>query len=323
MNLLAVDLNDLYLFTQVVERRSFTAAGDALDMPKSSISRRISQLEERLDTRLLQRTSRRLSLTDAGQELYVHCAAMVAEAMAGEAAVRQRHAEPTGMVRASLPVAIADLVLARLLPGFMLKHPKIRLIVQATNRRVDLIEENIDVVVRGVNAEMESSSLVKANLCTTRWVLVASPIYLAQTGQINTIQALAEADALLYAPMNGTEIAWELFDDDDQRRELPIKKLRLQSDNLSILKETVMAGMGVAALPLYLCTDALEAGTLSLVLPEWRPKAGHLVVLFPSRRGLAPAVRTFVDFLKIELPPLLTQTPPGDDARPLPAASRK
>ncbi|EJL81030.1 transcriptional regulator [Herbaspirillum sp. CF444] len=309
MNLLSVDLNDLYLFTQVVERRSFTAAGDALDMPKSSISRRISQLEATLDTRLLQRTSRSLSLTDAGQELYVHCAAMVAEAMAGEAAVRQRQAEPAGTVRASLPVAIADLVLARLLPGFMLKYPKIRLIIQAANRRVDLIEENIDVVVRGVNAEMESSSLVKANLCTTRWVLAASPIYLAQNGRIDTLEALAQADALLYAPMNGTEIAWELCDGDNARRDIPIKKLRLQSDNLSILKETVMAGMGVAALPFYLCIDALEARTLNLVLPAWRPKAGHLVVLFPSRRGLAPAVRTFVDFLKTELPPLLSAEP--------------
>ncbi len=305
MNPLSIDLNDLYLFVQVVERHGFTAAGDALGIPKSRISRRITQLEARLGSRLLQRTSRRMSLTDAGQELYRHCVAMVAEAHAGEDAVRKRLDQPTGVVRVSLPVAIADNVLAQLLPRFMQTYPKVQLMVQASNRSVDLIEENIDVVVRGLGVGQESSSLIQANLCSVRWALVVSPSYLAQAGPIDNLESLAKADTLLYGSINEAEAAWRLLGQDDARQHIPAGKLRLQTDNLAMLKEATLAGMGVAGLPLYACTAELAAGTLKVVLPEWRPRACHLVVLFPSRRGLALAVRAFVDFLKSELPGLL------------------
>lgn len=305
MNPLAIDLNDLYLFAQVVERRGFTAAGDALGIPKSRISRRITQLEARLGARLLQRTSRRMSLTEAGQELYRHCAAMVAEAHAGEDAVRKRLGEPSGTVRVSLPMAVADIALPRLLPRFMQQFPKVRLMVQASNRQIDLIEENIDVVVRGIGAQLESSSLVQSSLCSVHWTLAASPPYLAQHGPIDDLAALAEADALYYAPLSDSEARWRLLGPDEARHQAPIGKLRLQSDNLSVLKQAALAAMGVATLPRYACAAELAAGTLQVVLPEWRPRAGHLVVLFPSRRGLAPAVRAFVDFLKNELPAAL------------------
>ncbi|MFB9125892.1 LysR family transcriptional regulator, partial [Paraburkholderia dipogonis] len=119
MNPATPDLNDLYFFAQVVEHRGFTAAGEALGVSKSHLSRRVTELEGRLGVRVLQRTSRRLSLTDAGQELYVHCRAMISEARAGEDSVRRRTAEPTGLVRISMPVALTDVVLAKLLPSFM------------------------------------------------------------------------------------------------------------------------------------------------------------------------------------------------------------
>lgn len=305
MNPLAIDLNDLYLFAQVVERRGFTAAGDALGIPKSRISRRITQLEARLGARLLQRTSRRMSLTEAGQELYRHCVAMIAEAHAGEDAVRKRLGEPVGTVRVSLPMAIADIALPRLLPRFMQQFPKVRLMVQASNRQIDLIEENIDVVVRGTGAQLESSSLVQSSLCSVHWMLVASPPYLAQHGPIADLAALAGVDVLHYAPLSDTEASWRLLGPDEARHQAPIGKVRLQSDNLSILKQAALAGMGVASLPRYACAAELAAGSLLPVLPDWRPRAGYLVVLFPSRRGLAPAVRAFVDFLKNELPAVL------------------
>ncbi|AMO95475.1 bacterial regulatory helix-turn-helix, lysR family protein [Collimonas fungivorans] len=305
MNPLAIDLNDLYLFAQVVERRGFTAAGDALGIPKSRISRRITQLEARLGARLLQRTSRRMSLTEAGQELYRHCVTMIAEAHAGEDAVRKRLGEPVGTVRVSLPMAIADIALPRLLPRFMQQFPKVRLMVQASNRQIDLIEENIDVVVRGTGVQLESSSLVQSSLCSVHWMLVASPPYLAQHGPIADLAALAGVDVLHYAPLSDTEASWRLLGPDEARHQAPIGKVRLQSDNLSILKQAALAGMGVASLPRYACAAELAAGSLLPVLPDWRPRAGYLVVLFPSRRGLAPAVRAFVDFLKNELPAVL------------------
>jgi len=312
MNPLSIDLNDLYLFAQVVERHGFTAAGDALGIPKSRISRRVSLLEAQLGTRLLQRTSRNMSLTDAGQDLYEHCVAMVAEAQAGEDAIRKRLSMPSGMVRISLPSAIADNVLVHLLPRFMTQYPKVRMMVQATNRMVNLIEENIDVVVRGIDEDFESSSLIQANLCLVSWALVVSPVYLQQFGPVDNPEMLATMDTLFYAPINETVAAWRLLGPNDARFNSPVGKIRLQTDNLSILKQATLAGMGVSGMPLYLCAAELEAGTLKVVLPEWRPKPGQLVVLFPSRRGLAPAVRVFVEFLKAELGRLFENVKPGD-----------
>lgn len=304
MNPLSLDLNDLYLFAQVVECHGFTAAGDLLGIPKSRISRRISQLEASLGVRLLQRTSRRLSLTDAGQELYLHCRAMVAEAQAGAEAVRKRLSEPSGQVRVSLPIAITDIVLADLLPRFMLQYPKVQLRIQATNRQVDLIEENFDIVVRGVTGSLESSSLVQVKLCTATWCLFASPAYLAQIGPVEGIDRLPELDLLLYASINEATPLLRLIGPDGEAIGIPVRA-RLQSDNTLVLKQAVLAGTGIASLPLYACANELKSGTLRVVLPEWRPKEGQLTVLFPTRRGLIPAVRALVDFLKVELPALV------------------
>ncbi|MFM0738179.1 LysR substrate-binding domain-containing protein [Paraburkholderia xenovorans] len=304
MNPLSVDLNDLYFLVLVIEHRGFTAAGEVLGVSKSHLSRRITGLEANLGVRLLQRTSRRLSLTDAGQALYEHGRAMLAEAQAGEEAVRRRTSEPAGLVRASLPVAITDIVLARLLPRFMSRYPKVRLAIQASHRRVDLVEEHVDVVVRGMGQESESSSLVQAPLCTARWGLVASPVYLAQTGGIDGPGALSRDDLLIYASIDEPVTTLRLIGPGGEVA-TPVTQPRVQSDNIATLKEAALAGMGIASLPLYACAREIEQGTLCRVLPEWRPREGRLVVLFPTRRGMMPAVRALVDFLKEELPPLL------------------
>jgi DNA-binding transcriptional LysR family regulator len=303
VNPLPLDLNDLFLFAQVVEHQGFTAAGNVLGIHKSRISRRVSQLEANLGVRLLQRTSRRLNLTDAGQEFYLHCRAMVAEAQAGAEALRKRQSEPSGQVRISLPVPITDIVLSNLLPRFMQRHPKVQLRIQATNRQVDLIEENFDIVVRGVTASLESSSLVQVKLCTASWSLVTSPAYLAQAGPVKDVGRLQELDLLLYASINETPVV-RLIGPDDQVISTAVRA-RLQSDNTLLLKQAVLAGTGIAILPLYACANELKSGTLRVVLPEWRAKDGQLVVLFPTRRGLIPAVRALVDFLKVELPSLV------------------
>ena len=298
------DLNDLYLFAQVIEHHGFTAAGEALGVSKSHISRRITDLEAKLGVRLLHRTSRRLSLTDAGEELYAHCRAMIAEAQAGEEAVRRRTAEPSGLVRASMSVAITDIVLARLLPRFMLRYPKVRLAIEASNRQVDLLEEHVDVVIRGLGFDVELSSLVQAPLGTVRWGLVASPVYLAESGTIGKPDALPRDALLIYESISRPVTVLRLIGANGDVSTQTIQP-RLQSDNIAALKEAALAGMGIASLPLYACTREIEMGTLSLVLPEFRSREGRLAVLFPTRRGMMPAVRAFVDFLKDELPPLL------------------
>ena len=160
---MSIEWKDLLLFLQVVERKGFTSAGEALGIPKSRLSRRVTLLEARLGTRLLQRSSRRLSLTDAGQALYAHCQVMLKEAEAGIAAVQQR-TRPMGKVRLSLPVGLSEMIAGTLLPRFLQCFPDVQVAVQATNRSVDLIAEQVDVVVRGVGTalRLDTSSLVQA-----------------------------------------------------------------------------------------------------------------------------------------------------------------
>ena len=301
---LALDLNDLFLFSQVVQRQGFSAAARSLGLPKSRISRRVSLLEERLEARLLQRNSRTLRLTDAGEALYAHCLAMLAEAQAGEAAVRQRQQEPSGQVRLSVPIAIADAVLSRLLPDFMQRYPKVKLAVQASNREVDLLEEGVDVVVRGVGLEQPSSSLVQVSLCTAQWGLLAAPTWVAQMGDVLWPQQLEGCGCLLFGPLDGNTDALLLRDESGSYQDVRVNVL-LRSDNVQTLKQAALAGLGVAGLPLYSCAEELADGRLRLLLPQWRPKDGRLVMLYPTRRGLSPAVRAFIDFFKSHLPGLL------------------
>lgn len=301
---LELDLNDLYIFSQVVQRQGFTAAALMLGIPKSRVSRRVKLLEERLETRLLQRTSRQLSLTDAGEVLYRHCQAMLAEAQAGEAAVRQRNQEPSGLVRLSVPIALADAVLSRLVPAFMSCYPKVRLALQASNSRVDLLEEALDVVICGVTFQQASSSLVQVNLCTVRWGLLAAPQWLEQRGPIKQPSQLQGENALLFGSLERQADLLRVHHDNGQTEEVAVNPL-LRSDNVETLKQAALAGLGIVGLPLYACADALADGRLQLMLPAWRPRDGKLVMLYPVRRGLSPAVRALIDFMKVELPILL------------------
>ncbi|PUA19027.1 hypothetical protein C7W93_03730 [Glaciimonas sp. PCH181] len=187
VNKLTIDLNDLYFFVHIVDRNGFTAAADALGVPKSKLSRRISELENLLGVRLLHRSSRRIAVTDVGAEFYQHCVAMLMQAHAAEDVVQRTLAEPLGIIRVSAPPAMTDLILSDILPRFMEKFPKVQVIIHATNRNVDLIEERIDVALRINSQDLENSSLVQANLCPTQWTLLASPYFV----KANACQCIA------------------------------------------------------------------------------------------------------------------------------------
>lgn len=297
--------NDLFLFSKVVEYRGFTAAGDALNLPKSNVSRRIARLEQQLDTRLLNRSARKLVLTDAGSALHHHCLTMLSEAEAGIEAVLQRSTQPIGQVRLSLPVALAEVASRQLFPRFMQLHPSVKLSIQATNRVVDLYDEKVDVVVRGLGAKdmLSPSSLIQACVCAAPWVMVASPAYIQQHGPIEHIGDLERLDTLVYAPNRSGETSMRLTSGKSIRA-VRINT-RLESDNLGVIKCAALEGLGICGLPLYMCQSEITSGALNIVLSPWKPKAGHLVVMFPSKKGLPTATRVLVDFLKSELPGVL------------------
>jgi DNA-binding transcriptional LysR family regulator len=208
-----LDLNDLFYFAKAVEYGGFAPAGRALGMPKSKLSRRVALLEERLGVRLLQRTTRHFSVTEIGQTFYAHCKAMLVEADAAREAIELSHAEPRGVVRMTCPVALLDANVGDMIAAFLIAHPRVVVHLQATNRRVDVVSEGIDVALRVRPPPLEDSDLILRVLADRSQCLVASPKLLAEFGTPQVPADLSRLPSLaLGAPQN--EHVWNLFGPD-------------------------------------------------------------------------------------------------------------
>jgi DNA-binding transcriptional LysR family regulator len=294
------DLNDLFYFAKVVECGGFMAAGRKLGLPKSRLSRRVAELEARLGVRLLQRTTRKLALTEVGANYYEHCRAMLAEAEAAEEAILRATAEPRGLVRVTCPEQIAKSLLGPILPRFLAANPQVRVWLDATGRRVDLIEEGVDVALRVRPVIEESASLVARRLGVGRLFLVASHSLLAGHGVPKIPAELARYPLLTMSRPDGRGLV-ALLDSEGHEYSVWVDAPRLMTDDLVVLAQAAVAGLGVAALPVLVCQEALEEGRLVQLLPEYQIPGGILHVVFPSRRHLVPAVRSFIDFLVADL----------------------
>jgi DNA-binding transcriptional LysR family regulator len=290
-----MDLNDMLYFTEVVERGGFAAAGRALGIPKSRLSRRVADLEAQLGVRLLQRTTRKLALTEVGEQYLKHCLAMREAAQAAAEVAAQVQTEPRGTIRVSCPVTLAQSSIAVLVPLFMREHPQVRVELQVSNRVVDLVEEGIDVALR-VRPTLEASgSLVIKQLGTSQGLLVASPELLARQPAPRTPADLARLDTVAMSVSDG-RASWRLQGPDGAEFTF-VHHPRYVADDLLTLKLAVLMGTGLSMLPDYMCRDELREGRLVSVLPDWSPPTGVVHAVFPSRRGLVPAVRRFLDFL--------------------------
>ena len=289
------DLNDLAYFAEVVDRAGFAAAGRALGIPKSRLSRRVSELEARLGVRLLQRTTRKLSLTAVGEQFYRHCVAMREDVQAAEEAVAQARSEPRGTLRIACPVTLAQSMLGPILPRFMAQYPGIRVDMSVSNRAVDLIEEGFDVALRVRPTLEDSATLVVKNFGLTATVLVASPVQLARQGRPGTVDELAQLDTMAMSSADGR--ATLSLVGPGGTTHLVQHTPRYVADDLLTLKFAALAGTGMCALPDYMCRGEIRAGLLEEVLPGWAPRPGIFHAVFPSRRGLLPGVRKFLDFL--------------------------
>ncbi|ODS91553.1 MAG: LysR family transcriptional regulator [Comamonas sp. SCN 65-56] len=294
------DLNDMLYFAEVAERGSFAAAGRALGIPKSRLSRRISELEAQLGVRLLQRTTRTLSLTDAGQAFLAHCTAVRESAQAAADAVAQVQAVPRGTVRVTCPVTLAQTVLAQQLPFYLDRYPEVRLEMQVTNRVVNLVEEGVDVALR-VRASLEDSgSMVVKRLDEVCQVLVASPGQLRRQGTPKVLEDLAHMDVLMPSAGDG-RVSVRLINPQGKAQTLEITP-RCVIDDLLSLKFAAMAGTGMGWLPDYMVAPELRDGRLVRLLTEWSQPRAIVHAVFASRRGMSPAVRSFLDFLGEVMP---------------------
>lgn len=294
------DLNDLYLFTLVVEQRSFTAAGRAAGLTTSRVSRRIAALEERLGVRLLHRSTRKLSLTPVGTRYYEHCRAMVSEAEAAAEVVEQIQAEPRGRVRVTCPALMAQSSLAPIVVEFMRRHPEVQVTVAATDRLVDLIDDGFDVAIRFRALPLRDSTLVARALGESRNLLVAAPSLLNAAGRPRSVPELGRFRALAKTRRE-LLYAWQFTGPEGELVEFPYQPT-LDSDDWLILKQAARAGLGIVVLPEEICAPEIAAGHLETVLPEWTLPGAALHIVYASRRGLIPAVRSFVDFIAERLP---------------------
>lgn len=297
------DLNDLYYFAMVVDHGGFAAAERALGIPKSRLSRRISQLETELGVRLLQRSTRRFAVTDVGMNVHRHAQAMLAEAQSAREVVDRLSAEPRGLVRVSVPVSLAQMQLPKILPQFLQAHPQVRLQLNITNRRVDLINEGVDVALRVRSRLDDDGSLVMRSFGQVQELLVASPSYLNRAGRPSTPEEL-EQHVTLSSSEDEARQRWELHGPEGQVRRVDLQP-RLSGFDFPLLQSMVTDGFGITMLPETVCADAVRRGELEVVLPGWRLPQGICHAVFASRRGLLPAVRVFIDYLAEQLPGML------------------
>ncbi|TCU26682.1 DNA-binding transcriptional LysR family regulator [Rhizobium azibense] len=291
------NLNDLSLFVHAVEGGSFTAAGRRLGVPKSTVSKRVAELEAKLDVRLIQRTSRSFSLTDLGRDFFEHARAAVIEAEMAESIVRSRLGEPSGTVRITASVPTSQFTLAGHLPDLAIRYPKLKVLLHVTDRFVDIVQEGFDIAVRSHQLPPADSSLVQRKLAEHEFLLVAAPSYVDRHGVPQRPEDLAAHAAVMPSL---TETAWRLLSaagDDKLVKPAPV----MAADEPFVLLKAAAAGMGITILPTSVCREAIEQGRLLRILPEWTAGNITTTALLPHRRGQLPSVRAVLDFLSERL----------------------
>ncbi|WP_375745354.1 LysR family transcriptional regulator [Corallococcus interemptor] len=261
--------------------------------PKSTVSKRVAELEDALGARLFQRTSRSFTLTDVGRDFLDHARAAVTEAEAAENVVRHRQAEPRGVVRITTSVPTAQFRLADRLPLLALAHPKVRVELHATDRFVDLVQEGFDIAVRSHFSPLPASGLVQRRLAVESIILVASPGYLASHGRIRRPEDLSEHDGLL---TRAKATSWRLRGRAGESVTV-MPRARMTADESLVLLKAATAGLGIVCLPETFTRVDVESGRLVHVLPTWTAGTVTTTILTPHRRGQLPAVRAVIDFL--------------------------
>jgi len=297
-----LDLNDFFYFVQVVDRRGFSAASRKLRIPKSTLSHRMQELEASLGVRLVNRTSRHFGMTEAGSEFYRHAVSMLQEAEQAETAMRQRLAEPVGTVRFTATVATAQFAMREMVADFLIRYPKVNVVGHATDQSIDIVGENYDVAIRAHSLPLPDSTLVQRPLAPAPWFLFAGSAYVDARGSPQTPQDLAKRPSL-FMMRTGVAPAWRLRLSSDPTVEVVVHLTpRLLSDDMVGLKQAAIAGLGIVALPAYVCRDEVRSGALQRILPTWLAGDSMLTALIPYRRGLLPCVRAFIDHLAAEFP---------------------
>ncbi len=289
------DLDDFYCFALVVEHGGFSAAERATDIPKSKLSRRVYNLEERLGVRLIQRSSRHFAVTDIGMDIYQHAQDMMNAAQAAHDLIDHLSSKPRGVIKVSLPVSIAQNEIAKILPDFLKQYPEIKVQLSVTNRRIDVINEGIDVALR-VRFNLDNDpNLIIRQFQRIEQHLVASQAYLNEYGNLTHPDQLAE-HRILSMIDDHLDQQLTLHDRENKSRKFKINPVVMGSD-LIMLAQLARQGCGIALLPDSVTADLVRHGELVRVLPDWNTPHGVFHAVYPSRRGQLPSVRVFIEYL--------------------------
>lgn len=296
------DLNDLYFFAAVVQHNGFSAAARATGVEKTRLSRRVADLERRVGVRLLQRSTRKLALTEAGVRFHAQCAAAVESAQVAYQSLAELQREPAGTVRISCPVVMAQSYLAPILPGYLALNPKVKVFLEATDRPINLIEERFDLALRALPQIDGEAGLVAKSLGFAKRIMVASPAFLAAQGRPIRPDELANFAVMSQiAEQHEGSTQWQLSNAKGEFARIKLNP-RLVSSDLRVQFEAAVNGIGIALMPEPIVAEALRTRTLELVLPDWSAPEHLIHLVYPPPRGMLPSVRSLIDHLVRHLP---------------------
>ncbi len=288
-----MDLENVQVFVRVVQAKSFTEAGKQLGLPKSTISRRVSRLEDDLGVRLLQRTTRKLALTEAGSAFFEQVAPALEAVRSATAWVGEMQSIPRGTIRVTAPFDFGTHFLSRIAAEFSAEYPEIRVEVSLSERMVDLISEGFDLAFRG--GRLEDSSLVARPLGKGKAWVIASPDYLAARGIPKHPRDLAGHECILFRASFGAD-RWTLEGPDGATETVSVRG-RVTSDEFGFVKSMVAGGHGIGCVPWMLCEPDLSSGRLVRILSPWGVPGGQMHLVYPSAEHLPQRVVLFRDFV--------------------------
>ncbi|MDB5965131.1 MAG: LysR family transcriptional regulator [Polaromonas sp.] len=286
-------VKSMQVYVAVVEGGSFVAAAERFDTSTASISRQVAALEAHLGARLLQRTTRRLSMSEPGRAFYERAQQILADIAETEAVVGREATQPTGLLRVSVPLSYGVREFARILPAFRARYPGLRLDLDLSDRTVDLVNDSVDVAVRIGGAP--GQNLIARKIAPVRIVVCAAPAYLARRGVPHTPEDLAGHDTLSYSWL-ATGDTWNFRHGDGVEQAVRIEPL-VHANNGDLLRELALAGGGIIAQPDFIVAQDLARGALVPLLQDWPMAESHVYAVYLSRKFLSPKVRVFIDFL--------------------------
>jgi DNA-binding transcriptional LysR family regulator len=288
--------DDLLLLVEVIDAGGFTAASNRVGIPKSRLSRRISALEAQLGIHLILRSSRRFEVTEAGQRIYEHGRTIRNEMRAAMASALNQPAIPAGKLRIACPIALASLVVSRVATEFAVRNPHVRVSLATTKGTPESLSEQFDLILLPSSQSLPNSEMVAQHLTTAPFVLVAAPLVCEAIGKLREPEHMRGCDVIGWGSLDDST-RWHLVNQGGKSVDVNVH-IRFSSDNLLVIRDAALQGLGIARLPIAHCAREIEEKKLHIVLPGWAPPPMSIYALYPSRRHISTAGMLFLKALK-------------------------